>query len=164
LGHHSAAVQSNVHYGARKAPKLIRAYEKNKLGVFRVEGELHSSLLREHGIDQEADLYGVADAFYPKHISFVKIDWKQLRKHLVNKFGKAAGKDIFEGARERKASIQRAARYLRRKGVCNVHRFYKPLAINKDIKHALNKWAVRFEDEYLQARQRTDRSGGNRNK
>ena len=149
-----------VHYGSRKGPKLVRIYKKAGLGVFRVEGEFHSSLLRQHRIDTEQDLFSVADIFYPAHIRFVEINWKKLRRHLRRKFGKTAAEDVFDEARRRRSSIRRVTRYLRREGVNNVHRFYKLLPINKEVKRALEKWSARFEDQYQQARMKTDRAGG----
>jgi hypothetical protein len=146
-----------VHYGSRKGSKLIRIYEKEELDVFRIEGEFHSFLLRRHRIDAEQDLSAIADVFYPSHIRFVEVDWKRLRKHLMNKYGEEDGEEILKSARRRRTSIRRVARYLRRKAVFNVHRFYLPLKINKDIKHALDDWSSEFEYEWQLARQRTDR-------
>ena len=150
------------YYGSRKSAKLIRIYEKEELNVFRIEGEFHSSFLRRHRIDEEQDLVDVARDFYPAHICFVEMDWKRLARYLKKKEGREKGDATLREAQKRASSIRRVTRYLRRKGVSNVHRFYVPLEINKDVERALEDWAVRFEDERQKARQRTDRARGKR--
>jgi len=150
------------YYGSRKSAKLIRFYEKEGLNVFRVEGEFHSGFLRCNRIEDEQDLVDVARAFYPAHIRFVEMDWRRLARYLEKKHGKEEGERILRGAQKRSASIRRVTRYLRRKSVTNVHRFYMPLEINKDVERALEDWAARFEDERQQARQRADRGKGKR--
>jgi len=145
------------YYGSRKSGKLIRFYEKKELNVFRIEGEFHSSLLRRHRIDDEQDLVDVTRAFYPAHLRFVEMDWQKLARYLKKKKGNEAEERILRRAQQRAASIRRVTRYLRRKGVTNVHRFYRSLAINKDIERALEDWATQFEDERQKARQRADR-------
>jgi hypothetical protein len=160
LGKAAAARDPNtrvVHYGSRKGTKLIRIYKKEELNVFRIEGEFHSFLLRRHRIDTEQDLNAIADVFYPRHIRFVEVDWKRLRKYLMEKYGKDHGEEILKSARKKRSSIRRVTRYLRREGVFNVHRFYRPLKINKDIKGALDDWSSQFDHEWQLARQRTDR-------
>jgi hypothetical protein len=145
-----------VHYGSRRGPKLIRIYRKEELGVFRIEGEFHSPFLRQHQIDTEQDIDLVADKFYPGHIRFVQIDWNRLRTYLKRKYGKEQAKEILASARKRKSSIRRVTRYLRRQGVLNVHRFYRPLPINKEIKRALKKWSTDYDYEWQMARMKTD--------
>jgi hypothetical protein len=146
-----------VHYGSRKGPKLVRIYWKEELEVFRIEGEFHSPFLRRHEIDTEHDINRVASKFYPAHIRFVEIDWKLLRRHLRRKHGKEVAEQMLASARTRETSIRRVTRYLRRKGVANVHRFYRPLAINREIKHALEDWATDYDWEWQMARMKTDR-------
>jgi len=146
-----------VHYGSRKSTKLIRIYWKEELGVFRIEGEFHSPFLRRHRIETEHDISWVASKFYPAHIRFVEIDWKRLRGYLRRKDGKKVAEQMLASARTREASLRSVTRYLRRKGIANIHRFYRPLAINKEIKRALKKWSTQFDYEWQLARQRTDR-------
>jgi hypothetical protein len=146
-----------IHYGSRKGPKLIRIYMKEELGVFRIEGEFHSLFLRRHRVEKEQDISDVADAFCPAHIRFVDIDWKRLRQYLTRKHGKARAKQLLKSARRRRSSIRRVTRYLRLKGVPNVHRFYRPLELNKEVKWALEKWSTQFDYEWQVARQKTDR-------
>lgn len=146
-----------VHYGSRKSPKLIRTYKKEELDVFRIEGEFHSPFLRQNRINTEQDINSVAHKFYPAHIRFVEIDWKRLRAYLRRKHGKQQAKQILTSARKREPSIHRVSRYLRRKGVHNVHRFYRALPINKKVKRALEKWATDYDWEWQKARMKTDR-------
>jgi hypothetical protein len=150
------------HYGSRKSDKFIRHYFKECVNAYRVEGEFHSSFLRRHQIENGEELVDVAREFYPGHIRFVDINWPKLAIHMRRKFGKDEAKMILRGAQKRAASIRRVARYLRRKGVTNVHRFYRNLEINKDVQRALEDWAVRFEHEQQKARQRSDRARGAR--
>src|SRR6266478_939893 len=146
------------YYGSRKSAKLIRYYKKKELNVFRVEGNFNSNFPRRHRIDNEQDLVDVAGAFYPAHIRFVEMNWGKLKRYLRNKEGKEQGKTILQEAQKRASSIRRVTQCLRRKGVSNVHRFYLPLEINKDVERALEDWAARFEDESQKARQRADRA------
>jgi hypothetical protein len=146
-----------VHYGSRKSPKLIRTYKKEELDVFRIEGEFHSSFLRLQGIDSEQDIGSVADEFYPAHIRFVEIDWRRLRTHVEKKYGKEHAAKILASARKRESSIHRVTRYLRRRGILNVHRFYRSLSINKQIKRALERWSADYNYEWQMARMKTDR-------
>ena len=110
-------------------------------------------------IDKDQDINAVADEFYPAHIRFVRIDWTRLRKHLRRKFGKEDAEQILASARQRESSIRRVARYLRRKGVLNVHRFYRALPINKEIRRALKEWSSDYDCEWQVARMKTDRGG-----
>lgn len=146
-----------VHYGSRKGPKLIRIYKKQELDVFRIEGEFHSPFLRRHQVETEQDIAFVANKFYPAHILFVRIDWKRLRRHLRRKYGNERAEQILASARKRDSSIRRVTRYLRRKGLLNVHRFYRPLPINKEIKRALERWSTDYDYEWQMARMKTDR-------
>jgi hypothetical protein len=146
-----------VHYGSRKGPKLVRIYNKEELGVFRIEGEFHSPFLRQHRVETEQDIGSIADDFYPAHVRFVDIDWRRLRRYLRKKHGKERAEELLKSAKKRRSSIRRVTRYLRRKGVLNVHRFYRPLAINKEIKRALDKWSTDYEWEWQIARIKTDR-------
>ena len=146
-----------VHYGSRKGPKLMRIYKKEELDVFRIEGEFHSPFLRRHAIETDQDINTVADEFHPAHIRFVRIDWKSLRKHLRRKYGKEEAEQVLASARQRESSIRRVARYLRRKGILNVHRFYRTLPINEDIKRALEQWSRDYDYEWQVAHMKTDR-------
>jgi hypothetical protein len=138
---------ARLRYGGRKSGKLVRCYWKKSNDAYRVEVELHSSLLNQHGIREVRDLVNAARMIYPWHLRFAELDWKKLGLHLAKKKGENA-QSILAGARRRAKSMRRVTRYLRRKGIQNVHRFLVPLAINDKIERALKKWALQFEKEY----------------
>jgi hypothetical protein len=131
-----------LYYGSRKTDKLVRCYQKNTLGVFRVELELHSGLLRE--ISTLDDFLYLPDVVYPNHFQFVAFDWSRLEQYLSRRLGDE-GRRVIAGARSRSPSLQRVRRYLNRKGVANVHRFFTPLAINEKARRALDQWARQFK-------------------
>ncbi len=131
-----------LYYGSRKTDKLVRCYQKNALGVFRVELELHSGLLRD--ISTLDDFLYLPDVVYPNHFQFVAFDWNRLEQYLSKTFGDE-GRRITAGAKCRSSSLQRVRRYLKRKGIVNVHRFFTPLAINEKAHRALEQWAHQFK-------------------
>jgi hypothetical protein len=135
-----------LYYGTRKTDKLVRCYRKRCLGVFRVEVELHSRLLR--GISTLDDFLFLPGVVYPRHFQFVAFDWGRLQKYLSRRPGNE-GSRIIAGARRRSDSLQRVRRYLNRKGVFNVHRFLVPLALNDAVRRVLDRWARNFKKESL---------------
>jgi hypothetical protein len=140
-----------LYYGGRKTGKLIRCYRKKELGVFRVEPELHSSLLRRNHIATLDDFLYLPDILYPKHMQFVEFDWGRLEQHLSRRPPNETSR-IIAGAKRRAASLQRVRRYLTKHKVANVHRFLVPLAINNDVRHALHRWARHFKKGSLCAK------------
>jgi hypothetical protein len=131
-----------LYWGGRKCDKFVRCYEKPKVG-FRVEVEAHSQLLRREEVSTLDDFDGLPVAIYPKHFQFVAVDWDRLEQHLMRK---RDSKAIIAGARQRRSSLSRLRRYLRRHGVANFYRFLVPHAINKRIDRALTRWIRQFED------------------
>ena len=131
-----------LYYGNRKTDKLIRCYRKNCLGVFRLELELHSRLLRD--ISTLDDFLFLPDVVYPKHCQFVAVDWARLQQYLSRKPGDE-GSRIISGARRRSGSLQKVRRYLTKKGVVNIHRFLVPLTLNEEVSRALDRWARYFK-------------------
>lgn len=140
-----------LYYGGRKTDKLVRCYPKRTLGVFRVELELHSGLLRN--ISTLDDFLYLPDTVYPKHLQFVEFDWKRLEQHLSKRPADESSR-IIAGAKRRAALLQRVRRYLNRHGVVNIHRFLVPLAMNEKINRALDRWARRFKKESLWAKKK----------
>ena len=136
----------DLYYGSRKSDKLVRCYKKREVGAYRVELELHSGLLRRHGIVELDDLVRLPALLCPKHVQLVDFDWNQLRRYLLTKIGDRSD-GVVAAARRRRASLLRLQRYLRRKGVFNTHRFLVPRPINKDVRRALNEWIRRFNRE-----------------
>lgn len=137
---------NTLYYGSRKSDKLVRGYEKPEVGSYRVELEAHSGLLRRHGIFMLDDLVRLPEVLCPKHFQFVDVDWNHLGGYLAKKMGSRSDR-VIAGARQRRGSILRLQRYLRRKGVFNTHRFLLPRAINKDVVQALKRWARGFDNE-----------------
>jgi hypothetical protein len=131
-----------LYYGGRKTDKLVRCYQKDTLGVFRVELELHSGLLCD--ITTLDDFLYLPDVVYPNHFQFVDFDWNRLEKYLSKRLGDESRR-IIAGAKGRSLSLQRVRRYLNRKGVANVHRFLVPLAVNEKARRALDKWVRQFK-------------------
>jgi hypothetical protein len=138
-----------LRYGGRKTGKLVRCYWKKELGVFRVEPELHSSLLRS--ISTLDDFLCLPDIVYPKHLQFVEFDWKRLEQQLSRRPGDESSR-IIAGAKRRAGSLQRVRRYLDKHGVANVHRFFVPLPINDQVSRALDRWARNFKKGSLWAK------------
>jgi hypothetical protein len=137
-----------LYYGGRKTSKLVRCYQKPTLGVFRVELELHSSLLRD--ISTLDEFLYLPGAVYPKHLQFVEFDWRRLEQHLSRR-PTAESSRIIAGAKRRSASLQRVRRYLHKHGVANVHRFFVPLPVNDKVGRALDRWARHFKKGSLWA-------------
>jgi hypothetical protein len=133
-----------LRFGSRGSPKLVRCYQKQKLGRYRVELELHSSLLKKLSIRNIADLPVVATKLCPAHIAFKVIRWEKLKSHLIRRYGAREGQRLYEAARERaEISLYRTTRFLRRV-VHNPHRFLGPEITNRDVREALQRWAAEF--------------------
>lgn len=135
-----------LRYGSRKSSKLVRCYWKDPVGAYRVELELHSRLLREHGIDRVSDINEVPGVVFPRHVRFVRFAWNRLRRYLERRFGQRCEAIMRVARRLADLSVRRTSRYLRRKGVNNVHRFLVPLRMNTKIDKALIEWAIKFEE------------------
>jgi hypothetical protein len=137
-----------LRYGARHSGKLVRCYQKAKLGAYRVELELHSQLLRQHGIRRIENL-DKAQFVFPGHIRFVTPSWKRLFRFLNRKFGAQRAEAILSAAKRHAPSLPCLCAYLRSKGICNVHRFFDDTRINREVNRALQEWARSFfEKEY----------------
>jgi hypothetical protein len=145
-----------LRYGTRKSGKLIRCYWKEEVQAFRVELELHSRLLnkgrkkraRERVYELFSDLTGVPSLVFPKHLRFVRVNWRSLNRHLRDRFGPRS-EAILETARSKaRFSLCAVSRFLRDSGVNNVHRFLIPIRLNKKIDQALTKWALDFSDYF----------------
>jgi hypothetical protein len=135
----------NLRYGSRSSPKLVRCYQKNSLGAFRIELELHSALLRKTGVTKVQDLYLIASKLFPKHVRMVGVRWNKLEAHLQRRFGNSGRTVLAETRRIRDAvSLRDAMRFLSGKGVANPWRFLRPLRLNALVKSALRRWAKKF--------------------
>ncbi len=141
----------SLYYGSRKTDKLVRCYRKKELGIDRVELELHSSFLRRNDISTLDDFLYLPGTVYPKHLQFVEFDWSRLEQHLSTRPADECGR-IIAGARRRSASLQRVRRYLHKHGMANIHRFFVPLAMNEEVRRALDRWARHFKKGTLWAK------------
>ena len=133
-----------LRYGGRSCPKLVRCYSKESLEVFRVELELHRSLLRKYGATTVSDLADLAARLVPAHLRFVCVRWKKLETYLAKKFGKDGNRIGEEARRRADSSLRAVIRYLAQNGVPNPHRFLGSLKINRDVREALQRWAEAF--------------------
>ena len=133
-----------LRYGSRRSGKLVRCYWKDQIGAYRVELELHSRLLREHEIDRVRDICRVSGVIFPKHCRFVTFAWERLQRYLERRFGQRCERILAVARRLANLSLRRASRYLRRKGVNNVHRFLVSLRMNREIEKALLEWSIKF--------------------
>lgn len=133
-----------LYFGTRKSDKFVRCYEKEELGIYRVEPEFHSQLLRRESISTLDDFEGLPDLIYPKHLQFVEIDWNRLQGCIRRKFG-GRSKAVIAAAQQKANSISRLRRYLRRKRIVNFHRFLVPHSINEKIDRAFTRWIRHFE-------------------
>jgi hypothetical protein len=142
-----------LRYGGRKTGKLIRCYWKEQLGVFRVELELHSGLLRHNDVSTLDDFLFLPGLAHPKHLQFVEFDWGRLEQHLSSRPADESSR-IIAGAKRRSASLQRVRRYLGKHGVVNVHRYLVSLGVNDEISSALFRWARHFKKGSLWAKKK----------
>jgi hypothetical protein len=133
-------------YGSRKSDTLVRCYLKDEIGVFRVEVELHGSLLRRQHIWTLEDFVRLPDVIHPKHLRFVDFDRARLKRYLARKRG-AQGRHVVAGAAWQAASLRTLKRYFTRAGVVNVHRFLVPLSVDEEVRRALKRWARHFVEE-----------------
>jgi hypothetical protein len=142
-----------LRYGSRFSGKMVRCYQKNSVDAYRVEVELHSSLLprprrnnlREIIDSRWTEIGNAGFSIVPGHCRFVKLRFKALGRHLRQRFGER-GDVLLEHTRALSTqSLHSALGYLRRKGIHNPHRFLQPLArINTVIEEAIGAWAADF--------------------
>ena len=144
-----------LRYGSRKSGKLIRAYWKEEVEAFRVEVEFHSRLLAKGRHPKAEKNYQLIDApskILPleveKHFRFVRIRWRALEGYLSHRYG-SQGRTILSSARAKaRISLQSVTRFLKRKGVTNVHRFLTPLSINRSVDEAFANWLLDFREAW----------------
>jgi len=142
-----------LRFGSRSSGKLVRCYQKNAVNAFRVEVELHSSLLPRPLRDNHLEIIDsrwpeIADAAFsivPRHFRFVQFRFKALGRHLRRRFGER-GDELLEQTRVHSSqSLHEALAYLRRKGIHNPHRFLQPMKqLNTAVEQAIDEWAADF--------------------
>ncbi len=139
-------VGDELRFGSRLSATMVRAYEKPEVQAYRLEPELRRIWLAANGIEDIEDLKKLPTLLLPSRVTFVRINWEKLAKHLSRKG--FSPERIIEEARARSSSIHAALQYLRWDiGVANVHRFLIPLPINRVMRKALVAWARRWAEE-----------------
>jgi hypothetical protein len=133
-----------LRFGTRRSGKLVRCYWKKEVDAYRVELELHSGLLRTRHVNQLDDLPKAAVAIFPRHLRFAEVSWTCLEQHLSRRYGSSTPEILLQAKRKSRGSLHSASRYLRRKGVRNVHRFFRLLSVNQLVENALHDWAKNF--------------------
>ena len=130
----------DLRYGSHYSDIFVRGYEKPAIESYRVESQLQSGWLRARGIQRFGDLARLPTQIVPGRVGFFRIDWDALAGHLARK--KMAAEPIIRKAQTRIRSLHTVLDYLRHDvGVANVHRFLRPLAVNRQIRGALRTWA-----------------------
>jgi hypothetical protein len=132
-----------LRYGSRHSDTLVRAYDKPPVRSFRVEVELHSSLLRSNRVCKVKDIPKSAQLIVPSHFRMVVINWRSVRRYLIGRFPEA-GTPALNRTKSQAASIHAALGYLRRKKANNVHRFLQPIKGNNLVREAAETWAMTF--------------------
>ena len=133
----------DLRYGTRHSATMVRAYGKPEIRSYRIEIELHSSWLRKNGLKSPEDLSTLSGLLLPRRLEFMRIDWASLSAHLSRK-GLPAER-LITRTRSKAYSLARALKYLRDEvGLSNVHRFLRPLQINRLIQKQLQAWADRW--------------------
>jgi hypothetical protein len=137
-----------IRFGGHGCPKLVRCYWKEIIDRYRVELEVHPSLLRKCSVSKATDFGKLCPKLLRSHIRFVGISWRRLGAYLKTKFGCLNGQALLEATQERAAvSLRQALRFLTRNGVTNPHRFQYAMRINDEIELALRAWHRRFYRE-----------------
>jgi hypothetical protein len=142
-----------LRYGSRFSGKLVRCYQKESVNAYRVEVEMHSSLLprprgdkRREVIDTRwPEIVTAGFSILPAHLRFVTFRFEALGRHLRRRFGER-GDLVLEQTRARSTqSLHSALAYLRQRGVNNPSRFLRPLMrINNALERAIDEWAIDF--------------------
>lgn len=130
-------------YGSRKSSKFVRAYRKPGIRAYRVELQLQNSWLRKHDIRHLNDLVRLPMLVVPEHFRFVKINEEALVAHLGHRRLQVS----CTLRRVRQAdSLHEALSYLREGvGLCNTHRFLRPLKITQALHIAGKNWREEWE-------------------
>jgi hypothetical protein len=132
-------------WGSRRGAKYVRSYFKPKLGVHRVELELHRKFLRRNGIKDIFDFNRLVEIVPQRHILFAKLDKNIIVRHLKN-----AGHDRYEVRQilERVSEhddIYAQCAVLRKRGrLKNVRRALVPLHTNRLVRKAIKRWAAQW--------------------
>jgi hypothetical protein len=128
--------------------KIVRAYFKWETFQFRIELELHVSLLREYGIGDVFDIRKLVPALIPDHIHFARLDETKLVRALHRSRLSPAERPSVRSRVKQKArtSLWSAKRYLSEKArLKNTQRLLVPvLDMNRAIRKALEKLVAQW--------------------
>ena len=136
-------------WGTSRSSKVVRSYAKFfEILRFRIELQLHSRFLRQHGINHTCDFPKLATILPRHHIFFASLDNGKLRKHLQRSSLPHKTKTaIWKSVAESRKSLWSTLRLLRRKWrFANVRRLLSPLPeMNSVVVAALNRWATQWQ-------------------
>jgi hypothetical protein len=130
-------------WGTRKGTKFIRVYARFETDALRIEFELHSSFLRQHGVNHPADFVNLA-GILRSHIFFAKLDQKRLVQQLqLLALSEPKIRNILEQVEDRDECLYGELKYLRRKvGLKNSRRILIPHdEVNQLVANALKRWS-----------------------
>lgn len=132
-------------WGARRARKRTKSYEKWEIAAQRVEWKLLKDFLDTHGIRDVFDFCRFAELLPDRHIFFGELSEERLvnrlRKNLD--FSNRQTLGVLKNVREREDDLHAVLDYLRRDvGLKNVRRLLIELPENQFVGEALREWAA----------------------
>jgi hypothetical protein len=142
-------------WGTRTGATFIRVYARFETDALRIEFELHSSFLRQHGVNHPADFVNLA-GILRSHIFFAKLDQKRLVQQLqLLGLSEPKIRNILGQVEDRDEWLYDALKYLRRKvGLKNGRRILIPHdEVNQLVANALKRWS----ETWLTKAARTER-------
>ncbi len=135
-------------WGTSRSSKVVRSYGKIEILRFRIELQLHSRFLRQHGINHTSDFAKLATILPRKHVYFASLDGKKLREQLKrSRLSHKTQTEILKAVAKSRNSLWSTLRLLRSKWhFTNVRRLLTPLAeMNQIVIAALNEWATQWQ-------------------
>jgi len=135
-------------WGSARSAKIVRAYVKFEASSFRIELQLHSRFLRQHGINHAPDFAKLATILPQHHIYFAAIDDDKLKKYLQrSRLSHKTRTEILKTVRKSQKSLWSTLCLLRSKyRFANVRRLLSPLpGINAVVSAALKQWAEQWQ-------------------
>lgn len=133
-------------WGSSKGTKMAKSYYKGEIASHRVELVFRQRFLRPHGIREPFDFCRFVHLLPHHHIFFARLDKTKLLKALQNKcLAEEEQHRVLCCVTELESDLSLTLRYLRRDvGLTNVRRLLVPLAINRLVCEALERWAEQW--------------------
>ncbi len=130
-------------FGSRRSSKLVRTYWKPEICAFRIELELHSRWLRNHGIGNVFDFNLLPTLLARHHLFFCRLEWGAVFKRIRR--SSRTWRFALRNLEWQRNDLLATLNFLRRE-VCltNTHRLLVPLETNEVVLRALKKWARRW--------------------